>query len=67
MAHFTDKPLADHGLVSFRYRGRYSWIMICATSVDDALNEAIRSTGYPVTRDLLQVWTGEPYKWVNDI
>ena len=31
----TDKPLADHGLTSYRYRGRYGWIMIGARDDDD--------------------------------
>jgi hypothetical protein len=45
----TDKPLAAPGLNSYRYRGRYGFIMIGATDTPDALNEARRSTDEPVT------------------
>lgn len=46
-----DKPLADHGLISYRYRGRYGWIMIGAKDdTDDA-----------VTADKLEIWNGFEY------
>lgn len=57
----TDKPLAAHGLISYRYRGRYTWIMIGATDDQDALNEASRSTPDEITRDRLEKWNGERY------
>lgn len=53
--NITGKPLADHGLTSYRYRGRYGWIMI------GALREARRSTDYPVTLDKLEIWNGSEY------
>ena len=56
-----DKPLADHGLISYRYRGRYGWIMIGATDTDDALNEASRSTAGECLIDNLQKWDGNEY------
>lgn len=56
-----DRPLAVPGLISYRYRGRYGWIMIGATDNADALSEARRSTDQPVTIDRLQVWNGEAY------
>lgn len=63
----TDKPLAASGLHSFRYRGRYGWIMIGARdSVPDALNEAQRSTDQLVTRARLERWDGERYVGVDD-
>lgn len=59
--NITGKPLADHGLTSYRYRGRYGWIMIGARDHDDALREARRSTDYPVTSDKLEIWNGTNY------
>lgn len=55
-----DRPLAAPGLKSFRYRGRYGWIMIGATDKKDALREAARSTGQIVAENL-QVWDGHQY------
>lgn len=58
----TDNPLAAPGLNSYRYRGRYGFIMIGATDTPDALNEARRSTDEPVTLDRLEEWTGARYE-----
>lgn len=57
----TDKPLADHGLTSYRYRGRYGWIMIGARDDMDAMREASRSTDDAVTADKLEIWNGTNY------
>lgn len=60
----TDKPLAAPGLTSYRYAGRYGWIMIGARSTEDALREARRSSsGDPaeITAAGLQVWAGDRY------
>ena len=40
MNDLHDRPLAAKGLVSYRYRGRYGWIMIGAKDNADALREA---------------------------
>lgn len=56
-----DLPLASEGLTSYRYRGRFGWIMIGAIDVFVALREASRSTDDPVTIDRLQVWNGSEY------
>ena len=61
----TDRPMAAHGLTSYRYRGRYGWIMIGARNTNNALSEAKRSTDN-VTRSNLQVWNGSEYVNVND-
>ena len=61
--NLTDKPLAAHGLTSYRYKGRYGWIMIGAKSTEGALSEARRST-QGVIIDNLQVWDGSQYKGV---
>lgn len=56
-----DKPMASAGLISYRYKGRYGWIMIGATSDTDALSEAQRSTDDKVTPDRLERWNGQHY------
>ena len=59
-AHVTDRPLADHGLQSYRYAGPYGHIMIGARDTDDALQQAALSTFRPVI-ERLQVWDGKAY------
>lgn len=58
---FYNKPCAAHGLESYRYRGRYGWIMIGALNDADALNEARRSVQGEVSYSLLQFWNGNDY------
>jgi hypothetical protein len=58
---FYDRPCAIAGLTSYRYRGRYGWIMIGADSTDGALREAIRSTNAEAVRSNLAVWNGSEY------
>jgi hypothetical protein len=60
MTAYYDRPCADHGLTSYRYRGRYGWIMIGATDHADALREAGRSTD-DITPDKLEIWNGTQY------
>jgi len=55
-----DKPLAIPGLISYRLRGRYGWVMIGARDIADAMREAARSTDKP-QRNALQVWDGARY------
>lgn len=50
-----DRPCAAHGLVSYRAKGCYGWIMIGAMNEAHAMNEARRSTPEPTD---LQVWDG---------
>jgi hypothetical protein len=58
-----DKPLAAHGLTSYRYAGNYGWIMIGATDHADALKQAQRSMRHDTpTIDKLQVWNGIQYE-----
>lgn len=54
-----DRPLAATGLTSYRYRGRYGWIMIGAYDKADALNEASRSTTEKIEECKLQQWIPE--------
>ena len=56
-----DKPLAAPGLTSYRYRGRYGWIMIGAKDNPGALREAARSTDDPIKPERLEIWDGEKY------
>lgn len=56
----TDRPLAIEGLISYRAKGRFGWIMIGAKDDADALREA-RRTSPDVTADALQVWDGQKY------
>lgn len=58
-----DKPLAAPGLTSYRYRGRYGWIMIGASDDADALREAARSTGTLTSRAMLETWDAEAKKY----
>lgn len=68
MAHFTDRPLAALGLISYRYRGNFGWIMIGAKNHSDALREAGRSVTPPFNDTdnrpqlaNLQMWNGSQY------
>jgi hypothetical protein len=54
-----DMPLAAQGLISYRCKGRYGWIMIGATDHEDAFREAQRSG--EVKREDLEVWDGAAY------
>lgn len=62
MNDLHDRPLAVKGLVSYRYRGRYGWIMIGAKDNADALREAGRSTRDEPTMNNLEVWNGVRYE-----
>jgi hypothetical protein len=64
MLNLCDKPMASKGLISYRYRGRYGWIMIGAKDDNDALREAQRSTSDKVTMNNLQIWKGNQYETV---
>lgn len=56
-----DKPMAANGLISYRYKGRYSWIMIGASTDTDALSQAQLSTSDKVTSGRLERWNGQHY------
>ena len=61
-----DKPTAAHGLTSYRYKGRYGWIMIGAKDTQDALSEARRSTyDKQASIENLQIWAGAQYERVK--
>lgn len=52
--------MATPGFISYRYKGRYDWIMICAKNDADALREARRCTS-PVDYSGLERWDGTSY------
>lgn len=60
MYEHWEHPCAAPGLVSYRYLGRYGWIMIGARDNADALREAKRSTDN-IDPSRLQVWNGTEY------
>jgi hypothetical protein len=63
---YHDRPLAAPGLISYRYRGRYGWIMLGAKNDKDALIQAQRHTADPVTADRLEKWNGTQYQTTGE-
>lgn len=59
-----NKPMAIKGLTSYRYKGRYGFIMIGAIDNADGLKQAQRSTSDKVSIDNLEVWNGLQYERV---
>lgn len=51
-----DLPLASDGFLSYRYAGRYGWVMIGALNDQDALREAGRSGIKDAKLTKLQKW-----------
>lgn len=66
MIEYWDRPCAAAGLQSYRYRGRFGYIMIGAMSDADALKEAARSTT-DIKIDHLERWDGSKYVAVTSI
>ena len=66
MTDLHDKPCAADGLLSYRYRGPYGWIMIGAKDCADALREAGRSTA-TVTPWNLQQWDERAQRYIPTI
>ncbi|MGN8188697.1 hypothetical protein ACTJLD_22175 [Burkholderia sp. 22088] len=59
-ARISDRPLAAEGFKSYRCKGRFGWIMIGASDVEDAMREARRSCPEAKVADL-EEWNGERY------
>ena len=57
----VNKPLAAPGLLSWRYRARYGYVMIGAKNQKDALREAARSIEGQPDQGRLEVWAGCRY------
>lgn len=56
----SDRPCAAAGLVSYRCKGRFGWIMVGARDDADALREA-RRTRADADWSHLEVWDGLKY------
>lgn len=54
------KPLAAPGLLSYRCKSAFGWIMIGAKDDDDAFVQAKRSN-VKAKREDLQIWNGSTY------
>lgn len=59
-----NKPCAAHGLISYRIKGRFGFIMIGAKNHNDAWSEAQRSSKY-LNREDLEIWSGSKYVFVK--
>ena len=57
-----DKPCADYGLTSYRYKGQYGFIMIGADSTVTALQAAECSTRTPVSIENLEIYANGRYQ-----
>ena len=58
-----DKPMAIKGLVSYRYRGPFGFVMIGAKDHDDALTQANLSlTSGSAKNENLQIWKEGEYQ-----
>ena len=61
-----DKPLANKGLKSYRYKGNHGYIMIGAKDVEEALTQANLSlSSGAATVDKLQVHKNGEYSFVD--
>ena len=59
-----NKPMAAYGLISYRIKGRFGFIMIGARDHNDAWCEALRSSKH-IERKNLEVWNGKEYELTN--
>lgn len=62
---YWNQPCATAGLISYRCRSRFGWIMIGALTDDMALGEARRSWSN-ATREGLERWNGNRYVPVDE-
>lgn len=59
---YWNRPCAAPPLASYRYRnGAYGYVMIGASCVQDALEQAARSVSSEVTAVNLETWNGSEY------
>lgn len=57
----TNRPLADRGLLSYRYRQPHGFVMIGAKDDEDALKQAGRSIESTPQLTALERWNGTSY------
>lgn len=55
-----DTPHAAPVLISYRCKGRYGWVRVGATSAEEALREAARSSDF-IRPETLEVWAGDRF------
>ena len=55
-----DIPCAAEGLISYRSKSPFGWVMIGALNVEDAIKQAKRSTSF-TSIDTLERWNGAHY------
>lgn len=60
-----DRPMAAPGLTSYRYNGRYGFVMIGARDKADALREAARSVTGDVDPAKLEIWSADALAYVK--
>jgi hypothetical protein len=60
----SNHPMASNGLITYRYRGRYGFIYIGATTDTEALSEVQRSTDDTVTPERLERFNGHYFQEV---
>ncbi len=61
-----NKPHAAEGLISYRIRSPYGWVMIAGTDKEDALAKAIERVGksarpFDLNPNGLEEWDGQRY------
>ena len=64
MASHVNRPCAGAGLISFRYKGPYGFVMLGAANTEDALREARRSVTGPATVNNLDIWDAEAARYL---
>lgn len=57
----SNTPMASNGLITYRYRGRYGFIYIGASTDTEALSEAQRSTDDQVSPYRLERYNGHHF------
>ncbi len=60
-----NKPLAMPGFISYRYKGRFGWIMAAAHDTEGALKEVARSTDAKIECANLQIYNYEKGQYID--
>lgn len=66
MTHFTERPCAAPGLISYRARLPFGFVMIGARDHADALREARRSNE-AIGPHQIEIWTGSGYAPISPL
>ena len=65
MRELYNRPLSANGLTSYRYKGRFGWIMAAAHDTEGALMEVARSTDAKIERANLQIYDYDQGQYVD--